>query len=136
MKRNLLWVLSLLLISSIAFSQDTTYTPSTPFCTDTITATSDTLVIHPPDEITNVSIIVYATTGADTITVYTKPRGTGAVYTQHGVTDFATDTFSATIITSTTPKEYLIDGVNFDYIELITTDVSASTVFFVRWDLK
>jgi hypothetical protein len=123
-------LLALLLLPNIGKAQDVIVTPNGLLYSDTLTETIDSIQVHfPVSALEFVTVTVYTTTGADTVTIWTRPFG--GLLTQKAAMDLSVGTYVTQLIVSTTPKEYEILTDFKDEIELRTSDVSASIVFIL-----
>jgi hypothetical protein len=132
--KHLISLLAIVVLFSLsAFAGDIDTVGVKYYYQDTLTATLDTMDIAftNPERFSDYSIQIYATSGADTINVYTLSKD-GNFWTQVAMTDLSSGSAVTQIITSTTPKEFVLLDPQPNKIRLICADAgSASSVFVV-----
>jgi len=114
-----------ILFSSFLFAQsnNVSTTVYNSFYHDTLTASIDTADIKfGSNSVSNYyTISAYTTTGIDTIYVHGKGEGDYGIWAE---------VYPQLIIT-TTPREYLFFLPTYNWLRLITPDVSANTIFTI-----
>lgn len=121
-----------LLITINVFGQDVNTTVYNSYYHDTLTTTIDTMQIKFQSGFDYYTISVYTTTGTDTINVYSKGEGNFGIWTQKALIDLSTNSVVPQIIITTTPKEYLLQDPSTMWLQIITPDVSASSIFTIN----
>ncbi len=129
-------ILIIMLFSSVLFAQDITIYPEVPYYHNTLTASNDTIDVSfshlaalDKNSITDYTISIYTSAGADTVKVYSLSAD-DLIWCQQSTWDLLADTTSQFIIVSTTPKEYLISDSAPNIVRIISTSNDASTTIF------
>lgn len=129
--KNLIFVL--LFLSSVAYSQDRTGSPTGNFYKDTLTASRDTIdvpVSAMKSSSKYFSVTMYNTVGVDTVEVYTLSKD-ATIWSKHAVVSLASDSTTTTAITSTTPVEFVILDTDPAKVRFVSLSNDASTTVFV-----
>jgi hypothetical protein len=124
-----------LLFSLTLFGQDVSTTLSyQEFYVDTMTATIDTIDItisaYNQERFNEWTVAVYSLNDVDTIIVCTRSKD-NTFWIQQSLTDLSSGSAVTQIITSTTPKEFLISDPQPKKIRLIIPDVTATGDYIV-----
>lgn len=100
---------------------------------DTLTVAIDTIDIAfvPSSRYSYHTIMAYnPTSGADTVEVYALSLD-GSTWSRRAVTDETTGSTTTAIITSTTPKEWILYDTKPQKVRLISTSNDGSTTIFL-----
>ena len=136
MKRMLMILpLLLLLVSSceVALAQDVDTVLTVAVFQDTLAGTVDTMDLTTNRTVLGLdeySVVAYATTGTDTVYVSTLAAN-DATWAQVALLDESSGSAAASIIITTTPKEFTLYGSPPTKIRLAASSVGASVVVIV-----
>ena len=133
--KKILFVIALIGMTFTAKSQDvdTTITSSHVFYfKDTLTTTIDTVDVEFNWAVlgTNTYTIVAKSSAADTLTVWTRSMD-GTIWSQVGMMDLSSGSYVASIVASTTGKEFEILDPQPNKIRVISTSNDGSTCIVI-----